>query len=151
MQPADDVTRLVQGLEFDDRELARTAAFDITTVVPTSARPVTLTEHQTLMLAEFVDRSLRETTVTQEAFARMPTRDQLAAAWRAICHADVLAIGDLSRGELGRVAAGPPDFDPQRYTMTEVQLARIIVLLVALLVDPAAMLRTPVLEEGGSP
>jgi hypothetical protein len=140
MSLADDVSRLVQGLEFDDRELARMAAFDITTLVPSSARAVTLTAHQVHQLALFVDRSLREVTVTCEAFARTPTRDQLARAWTLICNADVLAIGDLSRGELSRIAAGSPDYDPDRYTAAEVRLARIIVLLVALLVDPGPML-----------
>lgn len=136
----DDVARLVQGLEFDDRELARVAAFDITTFSPSSARAVTLSEHQVTKLAEFVDRSLREVTVTCEAFAREPTTLQLERAWRAVCDADVLSVGDLSRGELSRIAAGSPDYDPQRYTAAEVRLARIIVLLVALLVDPGPML-----------
>jgi hypothetical protein len=140
MSLADDTSRLVQDLEFDDRELARIAAFDIMTLVPSSARVVTLTPHQVQRLAEFVDRTLREVTVTCEAFARTPSREQLERAWTAICSADVLSVGELSRGELGRIAGGSPDYDPQRYTPAEVRLARIIVLLVALLVDPGPML-----------
>lgn len=65
---------------------------------------------------------------------RDPSKTELEVSWRALRAAGVTAICDTSLGELGRIAAGSPEYEPTRYTPAEVRLAwAVLVLRAALL------------------
>lgn len=61
--------------------------------------------------------------------AQSPTRVELEAAWQVLVALGIRKIGDVSLGEYGRVIAGSPEYDANRYSDAERRFAGIIVAL----------------------
>lgn len=70
---------------------------------------------------------------TRVAFpAQAPTVGGLDAAWQRLCDANPRAICDLSLGSIGEVAFGNPPHAPDRYSPSEVRLARALIIVAAM-------------------
>jgi hypothetical protein len=59
----------------------------------------------------------------------LPTRIELEASWQVLVALGIRKIGDLSLNEYGRIIAGSPDYDANRYSDAERRFARMIVVL----------------------